>query len=142
MSSPSPDIVSARFYNTLARAVLEESLHHLTEGQRQDVLQLVDSYPMLCSDVPGRTNGAVHDVDVGDAIPIKQHPYAPHKKNIVQEEVDHVLKIEPADSAWSSPLVLATQEGKVDRFCVDYRKPNNVTKADAFPIPHLKDCIE
>ncbi len=24
---------------------------------------------------------------------------------------------------------------------MDYRKPNNVTKANAFPIPHLEDCI-
>lgn len=39
-------------------------------------------------------------------------------------------------------MVLAEQEGKEDRFCVDYRKPNNVTKADAFLIPHLKDCID
>lgn len=113
--------------------MLEESLHHLTEGQRQDVLQLVDSYPVLCSDVPRRTNGAVHDVDVGDAIPIKEHPYcnSPHKKNIIQKEVDYMLKIgvtEPADSAWSLPVALAAQEGKADKFCVDYRKPNNVTE--------------
>lgn len=47
----------------------------MTEAQRQDVIHVVDSYPMLFSDVPGRTNRAVHDVDVGDAILIKQHPY-------------------------------------------------------------------
>lgn len=50
--------------------------------------------------------------------------------------------IEPADSAWSSTVVFAAQEGKADRFCVDYRKPNSVTKADAFPIPRLEDCID
>lgn len=53
-----------------------------------------------------------------------------------------MLKIEPADSAWSSTVVLAAQERKADWFCVDYRKPNTVTKADAFPIPHVKDCID
>ncbi len=75
------------------------------------------------------TNREVHDIDVGDAIPIKQRPYhySPHKKTIVQEEVDYMLQIgviQPADSAWSSTVVLAAQEGKADRFYVDHRKPN------------------
>ncbi len=39
-------------------------------------------------------------------------------------------------------MLLAAQEGKVDRFCDDYKKPNNVTKADAFPIPHVEDFID
>ncbi len=47
----------------------------------------------------------MHNVDVGDAIPIKQHPYRylPHKNNVAQEKVDYMLQIgitEPADSAW------------------------------------------
>lgn len=50
--------------------------------------------------------------------------------------------IEPADGAWSSPVVLAAQEGRADRFCVDFRKVNSVTKSDAFPIPRLEDCID
>ncbi len=43
MSSPPPDIMNVRFYNTQARAVQEETLHHLTEAQRQDVIHLVMS---------------------------------------------------------------------------------------------------
>lgn len=35
--------------------------------------------------------------------------------------------VEPSDGAYSSPL--AAQDGKVDRFCVGYRKPIEVTKA-------------
>lgn len=50
--------------------------------------------------------------------------------------------IELADGAWSSPVVLAAQEGRPDRFCVDFSKVNGVTKADAFPIPRLEGCID
>lgn len=39
-------------------------------------------------------------------------------------------------------MVLAAQEGRPDRFCVDFRKVNGVTKADAFHIPWLEDCID
>lgn len=28
------------------------------------------------------------------------------------------------------------------RFCIDYRKVNQVTRTDAFPIPRLEDCID
>ena len=28
------------------------------------------------------------------------------------------------------------------RLCTDYRKVNNVTKTDSFPIPHIEDCID
>ncbi len=38
--------------------------------------------------------------------------------------------------------MLAAQEGKADRFCVDHSKPNSVTKANAFPTPLLEDCID
>ncbi len=135
--SPPPEIGDARFYNTQAQAMLAENLQHLTQTPKQDVIDLVDIYPMLCKDVPGRTNLVVHDADVGEATLIKQSPYRypPHKKNIVQEEAEYTLQIgviEPADSSWSSPVVLPAQEGQADRFCVDYREPNSVTKADAF----------
>ena len=28
------------------------------------------------------------------------------------------------------------------RLCTDYRKANNVTKTDSFPIPRIEDCID
>ena len=28
------------------------------------------------------------------------------------------------------------------RFCTDYRKVNNVTKSDTYPIPRIDDCID
>lgn len=38
--------------------------------------------------------------------------------------------------------MLAAQEERGDRSCVDLRKVNSVMKADAFPIPNLEDCID
>lgn len=63
----------------------------------------------------------------------------------VEKEVEHMLQIgvtEPADTGWSSPVVLAAQEGSPDRFCVDFRKVNNVTKSDAFFTLRLEDCVD
>ena len=39
------------------------------------MLQLMKEYTLIFPDVPKKTNAALHDVIVGDALPIKQHPY-------------------------------------------------------------------
>ena len=64
----------------------------------------------------------------------------------MKKEIEYMLKndlIEPTDIPWSSPCVLVPKPGRDSfRFCTDYRKVNMVTKADAYPIPRIDDCID
>jgi hypothetical protein len=50
--------------------------------------------------------------------------------------------IEPATSEWSSLVVLAPKRDGEMRFCVDYRKLNNLTERDVYPLPRLDECID
>lgn len=88
-----------------------------------------------------------HDVDVGDVVPVKQHPFRlnPEKQKAQQEEIDYLIEndlIEPSRSCWSSPCLLVPKPDGTYRMCTDNRKVNALTKSDTFPIPRIDDCID
>lgn len=72
---PSEPILTGRLNNSAYLADLEAQLVHLSETQRADVVRLIKSHPSLFSDTPSRTHLIEHDIDIGDAKPIKQHFY-------------------------------------------------------------------
>ena len=45
-------------------------------------------------------------------------------------------------SLWASPVVLVPKKDGSLRVAVDYRKVNEVTKKDAFPLPKISDCLD
>lgn len=72
---------------------------------------MIGKHPKLFSDVPTCTNVLQHDIDVGDAAPIGQHPYRanPEKRRLMSKEVDYMLQhgiAEPSASLWSSLCLL------------------------------------
>lgn len=126
---------------------LLEKLAHLPEDQRTELLALFDSYQDVFRETPGRTTAACHDVDVGDAPPVKQAPYRvnPQRAKILRQELDYMLQhdlIRPGQSEWSSPVTLVPKPGGSYRFCIDYRRLNSVTKTDTYPLPLIDDCID
>ena len=126
---------------------LGTKLSHLPLVQRKESTEVITQYREVFPDVPSKTNLIEHDVDVGDSAPIKQHPYrvSPMKKELLDKEVQYMLKndiIEESQSNWSSPCILVPKHDGRFRFCTDFRKVNDKTKSDSFPIPRIADCID
>lgn len=95
----------------------------------------------------GRTSIVQHSIDTGDAAPIKQRPRRPPRAFIDEEEkiIETQLQmgiIRESTSAWSSPLVYVKKRDGTTRPCVDYRKLNDVTRKDAYPLPRIEDCLD
>ena len=126
---------------------LGTKLSNLPLVQRKELAEVITQYREVFPDVPSKTNLIEHDVDVGDSAPIKQHPYrvSPMKKELLDKEVQYMLEndiIEESQSNWSSPCILVPKHDGGFRFCTDFRKVNDKTKSDSFPIPRIADCID
>ncbi len=59
----------------------------------------------------------------------------------MQKMLDHGVT-EPCQSRWASPVVLVTKKDGTTRFCVDYRKLNDVTRKDAYPLLRIDDALD
>jgi len=88
-----------------------------------------------------------HDIDTGDAHPIRQAPRKPPlaAREAEDEILNEMLKtgvIEPSMSSWASPVCLVRKKDDTFRFCIDYRCVNAVSKKDAYPILDIQDALD
>ena len=113
---------------------MDSKLNHLEDSLKKiELKELRYEYKHLFLDVQQETNKIFHDMDVGDAKPIKRHPYRsnPVKQQILKEEIQYLLENYFIES---SPCILVPKADGSFRMCTDYRKVNNCTKTDTFPI--------
>ncbi len=95
----------------------------------------------------GRTSVLKHKIDTGNSAPIRQRPRRPpiafdkEEEKIIESQLTAGV-IRESKSPWASPLVYVRKKDGTARPCVDYRKLNELTKFDAFPLPNMSDCLD
>ncbi|MCI0614350.1 reverse transcriptase family protein, partial [bacterium] len=95
---------------------------------------------------PGCSHTVPHEIDTEDNKPVHQMPYRVSEKEneFVKTKIEEMLQtgaIRPSKSPWASPIVLAPKKDGTLRFCVDYRKLNDLTKRDTYPLPRIDDIL-
>ncbi|KAL9986207.1 hypothetical protein ACROYT_G000314 [Oculina patagonica] len=132
------------------KSSLQGNLEGLSEDQRGQFLSLVTEYEDIfakdSSDL-GKSGLLEHSIDTGDCKPVKQPPrrVPPYQREVIDQQIDELLatgRVEPSQSPWSSPVVLARKHDGTYRMCIDFRKLNQSTKKDAIPLPRTDDLLE
>ena len=122
----------------------------LTDAEKESIYQMLMRHSAIISrnkaDL-GEARGVQHFIDTGDHAPIRVPPRRLpfHKRDVVQKEVESMMAsdvIEPSSSPWSAPVALIKKKDGDERFCIDYRKLNSITKKDVYPLPRCDEILE
>jgi len=132
------------------QCLIDKLLDDLTPDQRTRATQFIRANAHLFSksefDI-GRTDVLKHRIDTEDRPPhyepLRRHPTS--QLPLIDQHVEAMLRhdvIEPAASPWCSNVVMVKKRDGTMRFCVDYRKTNDLIKKDKFPLPKIDTCLD
>jgi len=130
--------------------MFENDLEELSPEERETFYALIKKYGdqfMVEGRKLGKTRIVKHKIYIGEHAPIKQRPRREPlgMRDIIKEELQKMEEqgvIEPSNSPWASPVVLVKKKDGTVRFCIDYRKVNEVTEKDAYPLPRIEDNLD
>ena len=95
----------------------------------------------------GQTGVIEHHIDTGkhptNRQALRRHP--PPLLQAIREQTELMVKqniIEPSVSGLTSNVVLVRKKDNTLRFCVDYRRLNEVNQNDAYPLPRIDACLD
>ncbi|GFT65642.1 hypothetical protein TNCV_3680911 [Trichonephila clavipes] len=119
---------------------------HLSIPQRAELNSLLEKYEECFQPGGEPTSFIEHRINTRNHLPVAVPPYRmnPSKKEILKQEIDRLLSeviIEECESPYASPVELIPKPNGTFRLCIDYRKLNEITVADTYPLPRMYDLL-
>lgn len=131
-------------------------LEHMNEEEKNIIYNLCNEYKDIfyCEDIPlSFTNQVKHKIRTKneDPINLKAHRMPPAQMSEIKNQVSKLLNdnvIQESHSPWSAPVHLVPKKnidasGKQKwRMVVDYRRLNDITVDDKYPLPNINDLFD
>ena len=122
----------------------------LNQQQMNKFRKLIETYKDRCATSTTKltsTNIVKHTIDTGNKGPVVSKAYKTNleQKKKLKEWIDENLAqgiIEESNSNWASPITVVKKKDGTDRVCGDYRKLNEITVKDEYPLPRIDELIE
>ncbi|GFW06160.1 hypothetical protein TNCV_36361 [Trichonephila clavipes] len=119
---------------------------HLSLPQREEINSLLEKYEECFQPGGEPTPFIEHRINTRNHLPVAVSPYRmnPSKKEILKQEIDRLLSegiIEECESPYAFPVVLIPKPNGTFCLCIDYRKLNEITVADTYPLPRMDDLL-
>uniref|UniRef100_A0A669CY19 ribonuclease H n=1 Tax=Oreochromis niloticus TaxID=8128 RepID=A0A669CY19_ORENI len=94
----------------------------------------------------GIVTGVTHRIELEPHVPFKERTrrVSPADFNDLKRHLQDLLAagiIEESHSPYASPVVLVRKKNGELRMVVDYRRLNNLTKKDAYPLPRIEETF-
>ena len=94
----------------------------------------------------GKTDTVKTQIDVGNNTPIQMKPCRTPIRNreVIDKAINEMLEadiIKRSRSPWLFPVVKVDKKDGSKRFCVDFKKLNQITKKNCFPLPLIDDIL-
>ena len=137
---------------------LEETLDlkHCNKEEKTSILKICREHNDLFhleGDYLTYTDDVTHSIRTDDKLPpihVKPYRLPETQRAEINDQIEKMLDnniISPSKSPWNAPILLvpkkADKEGnKKWRLVVDFRKLNDITVGDAYPLPNITDILD
>ncbi len=148
------DEVDIKLDNILGDYNPAEALAAETEGpertfKKQSIHELLVKYAdIIYTDMKelAKTNIIQHTIHLLNSTPIAQgcRPMNQQDRNWLKKKLDELLEkgiIRKSMSPWATPIVIISKKDGSWRICLDFRKTNEVTKKNQYPIPRQTEIF-
>ena len=148
------DLNSEEFKDFPPELNIQDADATLNDDELMQLMRLLNRYKHLFT--PSKDAKATHvDRSIAEHTidllpgtqPIAMAPYrtSPENRRVIREQIIEMLSkgvIRESRSPWASPVVLAPKKDGEKRFCIDYRRLNNVTKREMYALPRIDDTLD
>ena len=119
-------------------------------SQQSDIIDILSTYSDVFTDPKTLPPRRAYDHTIPlfpGSIPINSKPYhySPLHKTEIERQVQELLQaglIAHSHSPFASPVLLVKKKDGTWRFCVDYRKLNDITIKNRFPMPVIEEILD